>query len=183
MKKVIMILITLCFVFLISTQSIADAERFTRQQFYNEFFIMQKEFKWLNFETFKLIKIAAYKHKVPGSFICSVYQYETGDYCKNNWNKMLITIGGSGEIGPGQIVPQFHLRKGETKKMLNNPKFHIDRSASIIAECRAKAKNNWRKTLKNYNSGFYSNFYNDKYITRVLTKYKKVKKILKNNEV
>jgi hypothetical protein len=183
MKRILLVFMMLCFLLSVNTQSIADSERFTRQQFYNEFYLFQKEFKWLNFETFKIVKLASYKYKVPGSFICSVFQYETGDYCKNNWNKMLKVRGSSGEIGPGQIIAKFHLKQGETEKMLYEPKFHINKVASILSDYRVKAKYNWRKTLKNYNSGPVSNFYNEKYITRILTKFNKIKKILKNNEV
>lgn len=176
----ILIFISLC---LFNNQSIADSGKFTRQEFYNEFFVLQNEFKWLNFEIYKLIKIAAYKYNFPTSLICSVYQYESGDYCNNDWNKMLVVKGSSGEIGPGQIIPKFHLKKGETRNMLSNSKFHIDRSTAILSNYRIKAGYNWRKTLKNYNSGPASNFYNEKYISKILSKYNKVKKLLKNIEV
>jgi hypothetical protein len=185
MKRLILIftLIFFCGLSLFNDQTIADSGKFTRQEFYNEYFVLQSEFKWLNFETYKLIKIAAYKYDVPTIFICSVFQYETGDYCKNNWNKMLTVRGKSGEIGPGQIIAKFHLKKGETKRMLSNPKFHINKIASILNDYRKQAGYNWRKTLKNYNSGPFSHYYNEPYINRILTKYHKVSKLVRNIEV
>lgn len=180
MKKLITIFMISIFLFF-EYYNISSANQELNKKYlryYAQYKILKIKHKWLNEENFRMIKIECKKYKISEALICALFQKESGDYCKNNWKKMIVVRGNSGEVGPGQIMPKFHLRKGETIKDLENPRINIARTCEILKNHLIKNRNNLRESLKDYNSGPASDFYNEPYIYKITKIYYETSKQL-----
>lgn len=141
------------------------------QRYYAQYDILKAKHKWLNLEIYRIIKVVCHKKKLSEALVCAVIQIESGNFCNNNLKKMEKVRGSSGEIGLMQVIPRFHLLKGETPKDLEKPEFNITKGCGYLKDCLQLAHNDLRTALKNYNSGYYSDFYNDPYIYKITKIY------------
>jgi len=118
-----------------------------------EYLILKNNFKWLDEHNYNIIKNACNKYKVDIKYACSVIQYESGDYCNNDWFKMSKVVSRAGAIGPFQIMP-FHVKN---KNTLYNFEVNAEKGAWYLSLCIEKAK----KLKIKYNS--IANKYINKY--------------------
>lgn len=128
----------------------------------NEYNILQNNFKWLTENRYKIIKEESRKKNVSLVFVCSIIQYESDGNSK--------AISKAGAKGLMQLM-NCHLKKNEKPEIFFSDKINIDRGTAIVKDFKIRAKHDIRKTLKNYNSGPNSKYYNEKYINKVSTTY------------
>jgi len=116
-------------------------------------------YKWLTVEIFTAVVRSCDRYKLPIPLVLAVIDAESGG--KSN------AVSAKGAIGLMQVMP-FH---SDNPKWLFNPTYNIDKGCSILAWCLKISGGDVVMALKNYNSGFKSNYYNKPYISDVLLNY------------
>jgi soluble lytic murein transglycosylase-like protein len=158
MKKFFIFLSIFLFVCFSSCSTFNQVENLN----YKEYIILKDNFKWLTRDRFKIIKEESNNKNVSPALICSIIKYETNGNSK--------AISKAGAKGLMQLMP-CHLKKNEDKNTFFDEKINISRGTAVLGDYRNRAKYDIRKTLKNYNSGPNSKYYNEKYINKVSTTY------------
>ena len=138
-----------------------------------EFNFLKKHYTWLQRDVYYFILEESEKQNVDYIYIMSVIQYESGDYCANNWQKMITVTSYAGARGPMQIMP-FHAKNPDD---LFNWKYNIKKGIWYLSACLEAAGGNIRDAARRYNQGIHGNprkYRNWKYVRRISNKYKKV---------
>jgi len=135
------------------------------------------KFPWLTYDVYSTIKKEKKKknYDLSINFILSVYEAESfgNSKVKGPWVKVKVKKHNkikyvrTRAYGIGQVIPEFHYA-GKNPNDLLNPKICIPISMKILHDYSKLAKNDPVKTLKNYNSGPSSSYYNYKYINKVI---------------
>lgn len=134
---------------------------------------MSTFFPWLNYETYTVIVSESKKNNIDPAYVMSVIQYESGDYCKNNWKCMQRAVSRSGARGPMQIMP-FHAKNPDD---LFGWKYNIKKGAWYLGACMESSGGNIREAARKYNQGIHGNrkrYRNWPYVRRIARKYKQV---------
>jgi soluble lytic murein transglycosylase-like protein len=149
-----------------------------------EFIVLKAKHKWLNYEIFSIIKDECSKYyTLTPSFVCAVIQNESADACNNDLNKMLNVMSYAGAVGIMQIMPKYHLQTHESWLVLFNAKTNIKKGCAFLNWCMSYSRNNLVETLRCYNSGPYSHYYNVPYINRIIKAHLETTEMLKNVEL
>lgn len=69
-------------------------------------------------------------------------------------------------VGLMQVIAEYHYRGA--RERLFDPRENIKTGTKVLNDCLKRSKGNLVVALKNYNSGYYSNYYNWKYINKIL---------------
>jgi soluble lytic murein transglycosylase-like protein len=134
---------------------------------------MKGFFPWLNEKTYQTILIESEKKEIDYRLVMSVIQYESGDYCGNNWECMTKVVSRAGARGPMQIMP-FHAPNPDD---LFKPEYNIKKGVWYLSACLEASGGNIRDAARRYNQGIHGNprkYRNWRYVKRIARKYKKV---------
>jgi len=119
-----------------------------------DFYRLKQQYIWLNSQIYYFIYEAIQKYpNITQDDLCSIIQYESGNYCNNNLECMKKVRSYAGAIGIMQIMP-FHC-KG-LKQDLYDPKINIMYGARYYNWCLQYAKGNKSQALRYYNAGPFS---------------------------
>jgi len=132
-----------------------------------EYESMKYFYSWLTPEIYRNIKINCNRYRLNPKFVCSLIQYES--------NGNPYAISRSNARGLMQVMAKYHYRNRNPKDLFN-VRINIKLGCRILRNYMNLAKGNLIITLKNYNSGPNSRFYNWPYIRRILRKYNHVTK-------
>ena len=147
-----------------------------------EYYRLRKHFTWLNYSVYETIVKESKRNNINPILMMSLIQYESGDYCNNNFSYMEKVVSHSGAIGVMQVMP-FHL-----KKPLNlfYYKHNIKIGVKYFKLCKKKAKKTCGKSipwvhtaLRFYNQGMNGSavkYKNWSYVERIIKKFKKASK-------
>jgi len=138
-----------------------------------EYRFLKKCFPWLNEKVYIVIKEESESHNIDPKYLMSVIQYESGDYCHNNWDQMQIVVSHAGAIGVCQIMP-FHTRH---PKKLYDWRYNISKGAWYLGQCLKSSDGNTREAARKYNQGLYGKrwkYRNWAYVNKISRKYKQV---------
>lgn len=150
----------------------------------HEYKILKQEFPWLNNEIYEiLVRYGIYNRIDPVLMMC-IIQYESGNACNNNYEKMLRVHSRSNAIGICQIM-WFHSK--DNPKKLYDPEFNVKIGYWYYKQCMLKAKKQgWKNWIveanRMYNQGLngerwrYRNWKN--YAYPIYYKYKKIRSLL-----
>ncbi len=135
----------------------------------------RKKYKWLKPELYKTIWDSSKKHNVPVNLILSLIQSES-----NGKQKALGKVCNVTLIRKGKRVKENHRAFGFMQVMdfhykgnnsdLYNPEINIDLGTKILARAYHRRNRDLRETLKDYNSGPASDFYNEPYIKAIISR-------------
>ena len=142
-----------------------------------QYYTLKKHFKWMNQEIYPILKKECKRQHIDIRLMCSIIQYESGDYCKNDYQWMKKVHSTSNAIGLCQVLVRYH--SPNNPHALYNPEINVKKGVAILAECLTKAqKENWqnpaREACRYYNAGPYSKRYrynNWSYVNKIWNKY------------
>ena len=148
---------------------------------------LKQHFPWINENVYNIINKNCKVYGLEVVLVCSVIQYESGMYCKNNLEWMSRVISYAGAIGICQIMP-LHVKNPEDLKYRA---INIDRGCWYLSKCIKKAKNCGYKKIyaeacRMYNSGLHakrSNYRGWAYVYRIQNIYEKTNKHMVNNNI
>jgi hypothetical protein len=129
----------------------------------NQYIKLQNKYHWLTPQLYKIIKYNCDKYKLKPALVAAIIQNESEG--KN------IIAKNKSDIGYMQVNKNYHLKKGESPKVLLNPIINIERGCGYLSYCKLKAHGNLKVTLKNYNSGVNGHYYRWAYINRIISAY------------
>lgn len=135
--------------------------------------LLKDRYSWMTEDRYQHIKNNSHKLKIsnPEFFIAALIQSESEGY---RFAESPVGARGLMQI-MGFWVPK-HKRND-----LFNAKYNIEVGTKILAGYHRQAKGNLRRTLKNYNSGPASRYWNTEYINRVLGQYHTLDKRMKKH--
>ena len=111
-------------------------------------------YKWLTKDVYNTIiyycNYWSKIYKVDKNMIFALIQNESGDFCRNNIEKMIKVKSRSGALGICQIMP-FHSPKNPKK--LYDYKFNIKKGIWYFSLCMKKAKGDIKEAARFYNQG------------------------------
>jgi len=139
----------------------------------NIFHNLKKYFPWLRYETYKTVVAECEKNNIDPKFMLSVIQFESGEYCKNDYNRMIKVVSRAGAIGICQIMP-FHASDPQT---LYNPKENIKKGAWYLGTCFEYSGGNIREAIRMYNQGVHGKkwkYRNWTYVNRIDKLYRQI---------
>lgn len=137
----------------------------------HEYIKLKSIFKWLEKDVYYAIKKECEKNEIDPVLLMSVIQYESGDYCKNEINKMTKVVSYAGAIGICQIMP-FHAKNPMD---LYDYRYNIKKGAWYLSACLEASGGNVREAARRYNQGIHGNpkrYKNWAYVNRINRKYK-----------
>jgi len=149
------------------TQSKSEVQVMTH---YNN---LSDHYDWMSPRAYIIIMDCSRKYSIDPVFVCSVIQYESGDYCNNDLSKMLTVRSHAGAIGVMQVMP-LHFKVIKEAETL---KGNINKGCWYLSECMKKSKGNMREAARMYNAGLYSKrwkYRNWKYVNKIIKKYNSV---------
>ena len=161
----------LLLIFLITFQLLIPTGVFSLSQFQEDqqFLQYQKQYTWyvwkrgkkikrqLDKKTYMIIKNECQKQNYPLHYALAVafsesrFAYNAKSY--------------AGALGLFQIMGKLH--RLNCKKLIHDPEYNAKHGIQILKWYGKLAKGNLRRTLKNYNAGPGSNFYNEPYIKEI----------------
>lgn len=139
----------------------------------NLFHRLKKYFPWLQYETYKTVVAECEKNNIDPKFMLSVIQFESGAYCKNDYDRMIKVVSRAGAIGICQIMP-FHASDPNT---LYDPQENIKKGAWYLGTCFEYAGGNVREASRMYNQGVHGKkwkYRNWSYVNRIDKLYKQI---------
>jgi hypothetical protein len=125
--------------------------------------LLKKQYPWMNKHIYAHIQGHAPTLRIenPEFFIAAIIQAESQGY-----RRARSKVGARGLMQ----VMGFWVPKKRVKD-LYKPSYNIRTGTRILVHYHKLARGNLRKTLKNYNSGPGSSYYNTPYINRILKQY------------
>lgn len=156
-------------------ESLVNRHRITDYEYQQN---QSKTFPWYNSHIFNIVyrETSHLPFKNPAFFVMCIIDAETGGTGNRNargpkvrvkYGKRYITTRA---IGLMQVIPEFWVKKKDRHR-LTEVEVNIHYGVKALTEMYHLAKGNLRKTLKNYNSGPGSNYYNKEYIDHILGRY------------
>ena len=145
-----------------------------------EFALLVKHFKWMDRDTYSIIKERSLHYGLDIVYVSSVIQYESGSYCGNNLEWMKRVHSKSNAIGMMQLLSRYWAPKGNYK-LLYDPKININLGCSYLKHCLVKSKGNLWHTARRYNQGANGKawkYRNWAYVKRIIKKYNHVKRLI-----
>lgn len=135
--------------------------------------ILKDKYPWMTEQLYEHIHNNSWKIKISNSefLIAALIQSESEGY---RFAKSPVGARGLMQV-MGFWVPK------NRKNDLFKSRYNIEIGTKILSRYHRLARGNLRKTLKNYNSGPGSTFYNTPYINRVLGQYYALDKKVKNH--
>lgn len=140
--------------------------------------MQSKTFPWYNSHIFNIVyrETTHLKFKNPAFFVMCIIDAETGGTgnrkargpkVRVRYGKKYITTRA---IGLMQVIPEFWVKKADRHR-LTETEVNVHYGVKALTMMHKLAKGDLRKTLKNYNSGPGSKYYNKKYIDHILGRY------------
>ena len=172
MKHLIILLMTVQMSPLVVKSAITNSKKADK-----EFALLVKHFKWMDRDTYSIIKERSLHYGLDIIYVSSVIQYESGSYCGNNLEWMKRVRSHAGAIGLMQVMP-FHAKN---PKMLEDVKFNIHKGTWYLSLCLKKSKGSLIHTARRYNAGVNNKAWKYKnwpYVNRIIKKYKQVKNVI-----
>lgn len=139
-----------------------------------EYEVLKKQYKWMNPTYFNAIKKASVENEIPIGLIAAIIHFESrygygkkADYVNPSARGPRIKkLKNMRALGLMQVLPINY--KGPKEDLLN-PEINIKVGSAYLAKCYRWGNGSIIETVKNYNSGPRSKFYNMPYIKNVYT--------------
>jgi soluble lytic murein transglycosylase-like protein len=132
-------------------------------------------YSWQTKEITAIVEREAQKHNINSRLVYNLIDAESSGRSHIQGTPIKIKVKGkritTRACGLMQIVSQFHYKGNRTD--LFNPEVNIKVGCQVLARCIKQADGNLVVALKNYNSGYYSKYYNVPYICKILRISKK----------
>ena len=129
----------------------------------SKYFQLKKEFPWMNQEIYHIIMKESRKQycKIPmkldfPKLICSVITAESGEFCNNNYERMLRVRSVSNALGIMQLMVKYYAPKNP--ESLYNPEINVQKGVMYLTVCLQKSikeghKNPIQIACAYYNAG------------------------------
>ncbi|MCG8407113.1 MAG: transglycosylase SLT domain-containing protein, partial [Phycisphaerales bacterium] len=135
--------------------------------------VLFKQYTWMNKYYFDLIYTKSKKYQLNPFLTAAVIQAESTGKQYATGKRVVVCVKAIGRKclkrkatrarGLMQVLPVFY-HKNKPVKTLYLPHINIEKGTRILSFCQRKARGNLTVTLKNYNSGHNSSYYNRPYI-------------------
>ena len=133
----------------------------------------KKVFPWLSRSIYHTVRHEKkiHRYKMPVKFILAVIDQESYGDAKCTGPDVVTKYQGlyiaTSAVGIMQLIPEIHY-PDKPKTDLLNPDLNIHLGLKYLNWCYLHSKGNYRETLRCYNSGSQSHYYNEKYIKAII---------------